>query len=141
MTTATRYWLFQIPGWVITIALLVGLRQSMDLPIWAGVGVMVLLVVKDAILYPFLKPGYERNVKTGIARLVGGRGVVKQTLEPEGFVQVAGELWMARASQGGQSIPAGTGILIEAADGMTLIVSEVNTSPHFADETRPGRRS
>ncbi len=63
MTTATRYWLFQIPGWVITIALLLGLRQSMDLPIWAGVGVMVLLVVKDAILYPFLKPGYERNVK------------------------------------------------------------------------------
>lgn len=128
MTTATRYWLFQIPGWVITITLLVGLAQSMDLPIWAGILVMALSVLKDAILYPFLKPGYERNVKTGIARLVGGRGVVKQTLDPEGFVQVAGELWMARASQGGQSIPAGTRVLIEASDGMTLIVSEAKSS-------------
>ena len=127
MTTATRYWLFQIPGWVITITLLFGLRQSMDLPIWAGVVVMALLVLKDAILYPFLKLGYERNVKTGIACLVGRRGVVKQTLQPEGFVQVAGELWMARASQGGQSIPAGTRVLIEASDGMTLIVSEANS--------------
>ena len=128
MTTATRYWLFQIPGWVITIALLVGLAQWMDLPIWAGILVMALSVLKDAILYPFLKPGYERNVKTGIARLVGGRGVVKQTLQPEGFVQVAGELWKARAGQDGQSIPTGTRVLIEAADGMTLIVSEVKSS-------------
>lgn len=128
MTTATRYWLFQIPGWVITIALLLGLMRSMDLPIWAGVLVMALSVLKDAILYPFLKLGYERNVKTGIARLVGGRGVVKQTLQPEGFVQVAGELWMARASQGGQPIPAGTRVLIEASDGMTLIVSEAKSS-------------
>ena len=141
MTTATRYWLFQIPGWIITIALLFGLRRWMDLPIWAGLVVMALLVLKDAILYPFLKPGYETDVKTGIARLVGGRGVVKQTLQPEGFVQVAGELWKARAGQGDQSIPAGTRILIEASDGMTLIVSEANSGPHFAGEARPGARS
>ena len=128
MTTATRYWLFQIPGWVITIALLLGLTRWMDLPIWAGVLVMALSVLKDAILYPFLKPGYERNVKTGVERLVGGRGVVKQTLQPEGFVQVAGELWKARAGRGGQPIPAGRRVLIEAADGMTLIVSEAKSS-------------
>ena len=113
----------------------------MDLPVWAGLVVMALVVLKDAILYPFLKLGYETDVKTGIARLVGGRGVVKQTLQPEGFVQVAGELWKARAGRGGQLIPAGTRILIEAADGMTLIVSEVNSSPHFGGETRPGARS
>ncbi len=100
----------------------------MDLPIWAGVVVVALLVLKDAILYPFLKLGYERDVKTGIERLFGGRGVVKQTLEPEGFVHVAGELWKARCGQGGRPIPAGTRILIEASDGMTLIVSEANAS-------------
>ena len=61
MTIATRYWLFQIPGFVITIAVLFGLRRWIDYPIWAGVLVMALLVVKDAILYPFLKPGYERG--------------------------------------------------------------------------------
>ena len=126
MTTATRYWLFQIPGWIITLALLFGLNRWMDLPIWAGVVVMVLLTIKDAILYPFLKAAYERDVKTGIARLIGGRGVVKQTLQPEGFVQVAGELWKARAAPAGQTIAAGTQVLIEAADGMTLIVSEVS---------------
>ena len=127
MTTATRYWLFQIPGWVITLALLFGLKRWMDLPIWAGVAVMALVVVKDAALYPFLKAGYETDVKTGIARLVGGRGVIKQTLEPEGFVQVAGELWKARAGRAGQTIAAGTRVSIEAADGMTLIVSEVSS--------------
>ena len=129
MTTATRYWLFQIPGWVITLALLFGLKQWVDFPIWAGVLVMVLLTIKDAMLYPFLKAAYERDVKTGIARLIGGRGVVKQTLEPEGFVQVAGELWKARAVRGARTIAAGTQVLIEAADGMTLIVSEAGGSP------------
>ncbi len=135
MTTATRYWLFQIPGLVITIALLFGLRQWVDFPIWAGVAVMALLVVKDAILYPFLKPGYERDVKTGIARLVGGRGIVKQTLEPEGFIQIAGELWKARAARGDRTIVAGSRVLIRAADGMTLIVSEVNTARRAQDAT------
>ena len=67
-------------------------------------------------------------MKTGIARLIGGRGVVKQTLEPEGFVQVAGELWKARAVRGARTIAAGTPVSIDAADGMTLIVSEVSAS-------------
>ncbi len=129
MTIATRYWLFQIPGFVITIAVLFGLRRWIDYPIWAGVLVMALLVVKDAILYPFLKPGYERDVKTGIARLVGSQGIVKQTLQPDGFIQIAGELWKARASQGGGSIPVGVRVSIDSADGMTLIVSEANPSP------------
>ena len=129
MTIATRYWLFQIPGFVITIAVLFGLRRWIDYPIWAGVLVMALLVVKDAILYPFLKPGYERDVKTGIARLVGSQGIVKQTLQPDGFIQIAGELWKARASQDGGSIPVGVRVSIDSADGMTLIVSEANPSP------------
>ncbi len=128
MTTATRYWLFQIPGFVITIAVLFGLRRWIDYPIWTGVLVMALLVVKDAILYPFLKLGYERDAKTGIARLVGSQGIVKQRLEPDGFIQIAGELWTARAGRGVQAIPTGTQVYIESADGMTLIVSEAKTS-------------
>jgi membrane-bound serine protease (ClpP class) len=93
------------------------------MPLWAAGAVIALLVVKDFVLYPFLKVGYETKEKSGIERLIGEPAVVKQRLDPEGYVLVHGELWKARAAQPGLSFELGTRVCIEAAEGMLLLVS------------------
>ena len=122
MTTWSRYWLFQIPGWALTGVVLLLLRQWIDISLAVVFGLLALVVIKDFLLYPFLRSAYDTRVKTGIAQLIGSQGVVKQDLDPEGFLLVRGELWKARLKPNHRAAPKGTEVRIEAADGMTLIV-------------------
>jgi membrane protein implicated in regulation of membrane protease activity len=128
MTTFQRYMLFQVPGWVIDIAVLAALIEWWKLPLWAAVGIFTLLVVKDFVLYPFLRVGYETKERSGIERLIGERGVVKQRLDPEGYVLVHGELWKARQALPGEHLAPGTRVRVAAFDGMLLLVEPVGQS-------------
>jgi membrane-bound serine protease (ClpP class) len=61
-------------------------------------------------------------VVTGESELVGQIGVVRETLDPEGFVFVHGELWRARTD--GESVPPGETVRVEGLDeGLTLKVA------------------
>jgi membrane-bound serine protease (ClpP class) len=61
-------------------------------------------------------------VVTGESELVGQIGVVRETLDPEGFVFVHGELWRARTN--GLSVPPGETVRVEGLDeGLTLRVA------------------
>ena len=125
MSTVTRYWLLQIPGWVLLILVLVLAHDRFDLPAWVGGIILLLWVAKDAILYPSLKPGYETGVKTGSERLVGLIGIARQDLGPDGYVLVNGELWKAVADPPDTPIPAGADVRVNAARGMLLSVARV----------------
>lgn len=131
MSTLTRYWLLQIPGWILLILVLGLAHNRFDLPAWVGGIILLLWVVKDAILYPFLKRGYETGVKTGSERLVGLIGIAKQALGPDGYVLVNGELWKAVAYPPDTPIPAGADVLVNAAQGMLLTVTRVQPPDRF----------
>ena len=61
-------------------------------------------------------------VVTGESELVGQIGVVREALDPEGFVFVHGELWRARTEGG--SVPPGETVRVEGLDdGLTLKVA------------------
>jgi membrane-bound serine protease (ClpP class) len=61
-------------------------------------------------------------VVTGESELVGQIGVVREALDPEGFVFVHGELWRARTE--GESVPPGETVRVEGLDeGLTLKVA------------------
>jgi membrane protein implicated in regulation of membrane protease activity len=122
MTTFHRYMLLQIPGMLIDIAVLAALIEWWNLPLWAAVGIFGLLVLKDLALYPFLRVGYETKEKSGVERLIGERGVVKQRLDPEGYVLVHGELWKARPARPGHPLDPGTRVRVAAFEGMLLLV-------------------
>ena len=92
---------------------------------------MLLWVAKDAILYPFLKPGYETRVKTGSERLVGLIGIAKQDLGPDGYVLVNGELWKAVADPPDTPIPTGADVRVNAAHDMLLTVARVRPPDCF----------
>ena len=123
MTTWQRYVLLQIPGGVLTAALLAGLHHWMGLPFWLAVSLFLLYVAKDFALYPFLRRAYETNTTTVIEQLVGIRGKATESLDPQGYVEVRGELWQASAAPGNQPIPPGARIRVQAARDMTLIVT------------------
>jgi membrane protein implicated in regulation of membrane protease activity len=124
--TRTRYFLLQIPGWVVVGALLAALHRWLGIPLWIAVAVWVIYVLKDFVLYPYLRLAYHTHSPSGAERLIGQVGVARQALEPggpEGYVQIAGELWQARASGQSKAVPAGGRIRIAGAEGLVLIVS------------------
>ena len=61
-------------------------------------------------------------IVTGTSELIGQVGVVRQALDPEGFVFVHGELWRARTT--GDSVPPGEPVRVEGLDdALTLTVA------------------
>ena len=98
MKTFHKYLLLQIPGWIVWGLILVWAYLSLQLPLWTGGVLWCLAVVKDFVLYPFVRSAYESDAKTGAERLVGAGGKVQRTINlkgPKGYVRVNGELWRA----------------------------------------------
>jgi membrane-bound serine protease (ClpP class) len=70
----------------------------------------------------------RRPATTGKEELVGQMGVVRQALDPNGFVFVHGELWQAHT--GGETLEPGTPVHVDAIeDGLVLDVSRVEPAP------------
>ena len=122
MRTLTRYYLFQIPGWILAGALVAVLHAWLGLPVWAALAVLGVVVLKDVIFYPVLRKAYQLEA-SGAARLVGLRGVTRDSLDPTGYVYVHGELWRARIESGADAIPAGSEVKVVRGDRMTLTVA------------------
>ena len=122
MRTVTRYYLFQIPGWLLAAALVTVLHAWLGVPMWAALTIVGVVVVKDVVCYPFLRKAYQLEAG-GAAQLVGLRGVARDTLDPAGYVYVRGELWRARVEAGADAIPAGAEVRVVQGHRMTLTVA------------------
>ena len=118
-----RYQLFQIPGWILAALLLGALHRWLALPLEFAIGLFVLYVAKDFIIYPYVRKAYEPHNKTGAELLIGCVGLTKQRLDPEGYVQVKGELWRAVADPPSRPIPPGQPVRIQAVSDFTLVVT------------------
>ncbi|MCH7895639.1 MAG: NfeD family protein [candidate division NC10 bacterium] len=118
----TKYLLIQTPGWILVAVGLWGLRQWIDLPLWAAFGLFLLWVVKDLILFPLLRPIYESGGKGGANRLIGAKGIAEEPLAPSGYIRVGGELWRAEAMGTDKPIPPGSRVRVLAIRGLTLLI-------------------
>jgi membrane protein implicated in regulation of membrane protease activity len=79
-------------------------------------------MLKDWILYPWLRSAYEVSTRTGSKTLIGYKGVAESHLAPEGLIRVRGELWRAVAIPRDLTIQTGIAVEIIDADGMTVFV-------------------
>ena len=123
--TRTRYFLLQIPGWVLAAILLGMLHRWFSLPWWAAVAGWILFFIKDCVLYPYLKKAYETESPSGADRLVGELGTVTRTLQPDGYIRIGGELWQARVQDDSGKVPIGSKVRVLKAEGILLIVEEI----------------
>ena len=122
-----KYLLFQVPGWLVAGTLAWAARGWFGLPDWAAVTAVVLWVLKDFVLFPFLRVAYEPHDGRD-RRLLGSRATAADTLAPEGFVRVGSELWRAHA-RGGVRIEAGARVRVHEVQGLTLVVDAEPPSP------------
>jgi len=98
-----------------------GSAYQVSLPVALAIAAFFALFVGFA-LAKALAARRERP-RTGQEELVGQVGLVRDTLDPDGFVFVHGELWRAR-SHDGETIPAGSSVKVEAlAGGLVLEVT------------------
>jgi len=118
----TKYLLMQIPGWILVVVALWFFRRWVDFPVWAAVGVVLLWVIKDILLYPFLRPVFESGRKSGVDRLIGAEGIAADRLAPSGYVRVGNELWRAEVLEADEPIPEGSRVRIRAVRGLTLLI-------------------
>jgi len=79
-------------------------------------------MLKDWILYPWLRSAYQVSTRTGSKTLIGFRGVAESQLAPEGLIRVRGELWRAVAIPRDLVIRTGIAVEIIDTDGMTVFV-------------------
>lgn len=126
MSTLTKYLLFQVPGWVLAAIILAALAYWIGIPRWVALALFLLWVVKDLIIYRFLKSAYESGVKTGVDQLIGAQGVAQEDLAPNGYIRVRGELWRAETKSKNDPIPSGSKVRVIGAQGAALIVETEN---------------
>ena len=79
---------------------------------------LLVWIVKDALLFPFMRRFYE--AEPAGRGMIGESGTVVSELAPEGLVRVRGELWKARAEE---EIPAGARVRVRDLEGLTLLVA------------------
>jgi len=117
-----RYALFQIPGLVLLISILILVRWWVDFPSWVFWGAIFIWMAKDAVLFPFVWRAYDRSHLRSLHSLVGSEGVVEQRLAPSGYIRVHGELWQAEMIREGPPIEKGEGVQVKGIRGLVLLV-------------------
>ena len=76
----------------------------------------------------------ETHVRTGSEEMVGSVAEVRSTLDPEGQVWSGGTLWSARLADGAASARPGDRVVIEAVDGLTLVVRPEQAAAQTAEQ-------
>jgi len=117
-----RYALLQIPELILII---IGLRLVLiwfDLADWLFWIIILMMVIKDIILFPFLWRAYDWDNPKNTNSLLGVRGIARERLAPNGYIFINGELWMAELAEEEIIIEKDEPVIVTGVQGLTLIV-------------------
>jgi membrane protein implicated in regulation of membrane protease activity len=92
-------------------------------------------MLKDWVLYPWLRSAYEASTRTGSKTLIGYKGVAESHLAPEGLIRVRGELWRAVAIPCDLVIQTGVAVEVIDAEGMTVFVRPLTADSSSRDSS------
>jgi membrane protein implicated in regulation of membrane protease activity len=117
-----RYVLLMIPGTIVLTLILFLIRHWVAVPAWFFWVFISIWIVKDVVMFPFVWRSHDTR-RPGISRsMIGERGIVKECLDPSGYIQVAGELWWAEKSDEGPPIKEGEFVRVQKIEGLKLYV-------------------
>ena len=77
----------------------------------------------------------DNPIRSGTEEMIGAVAEARSTIDPEGQVWMQGTLWAARLSNPGSPVRLGDRVLVEAVDGLTLVVS---AEPGAAEQSKEG---
>ena len=117
----TYYTLLQIPEFFLLALILYGLYQWYGIQVWILTLIAVGWIVKDVILFFFVRSAYEMKKHTHDPRTKGATGITIESLDLLGYVEVNGELWQAKSAEK-KMIPAGEKVEVVDRQGLLLVV-------------------
>jgi membrane protein implicated in regulation of membrane protease activity len=118
-----RYALIQLPGTVLLfLAILLVNEWWVAVPLWLGLLIVGLSIVKDLVLFPFLWRSYAGGDPGDPSSIIGRRGIVIGRLDPEGYVRVHGELWWAEIVENDRPVTEGRRVTVTGVSGLKLYV-------------------
>jgi membrane protein implicated in regulation of membrane protease activity len=120
--TLFKYALAQIPEIVIFVVVVLVLQRWLDLSTRLVTLLIAVWVLKDILLFPWLRRSFEEGRPEDAQPMIGARGVAKDPLDPDGYVWIRGELWRAELVEGHPPIEAGESLKVEDVRGLTLLV-------------------
>ena len=117
-----RYALYQIPDMAILVLVLSVLHHWVGLSLGLFIGLVGLWMVKYVLVFSFVWRAYDKPLPGDVTSLIGTQGIAEELLDPSGYIRVHGELWRAEVIGKTMAIEKGQAVLIERADGLTLLV-------------------
>ena len=117
------YVLLELGELLLLTILLVVISRFIHIPLWIAIAIPAGKLLKFIVVYPFVRRSIKQPALSGMESLIGRRGLTVETLDPEGYVNIRGELW--RAVSDGNSIPAGAQVEVCALDRAKLVVRAV----------------
>lgn len=121
-----RYILLQIPELILIVIGLNLIQIWFELADWLFWVIILVMVIKDIILFPFLWRAYDWDNPQNTNPLLGVRGVTRERLAPNGYIFINGELWMAEPADEGAIIEKDEEVIVTGARGLTLYVQPSN---------------
>jgi membrane-bound ClpP family serine protease len=122
-----RYILLSIPALVLVIIGLILAQRWITIPLWLSVTIILVWIIKDAFLFPFVWRAYDWNRPAKFRSMIGKQGITRQRLAPSGYVLVQGELWKAECEEADQSIESGKLVRVVKMEGLKLYVEAGGT--------------
>lgn len=126
---ALRYALFQLPELGLAATVLV-LAVGAD---WVArstaIAVLAAWVVKDVVLFPFVRQAYAPHDGRLPRDPRGQVGIAPDGVGDEGYVRLGPERWRARRSPTSGPITPGSAVRVIALHGLTLEVEACPTGP------------
>jgi membrane-bound ClpP family serine protease len=123
MRSIRVYVLLELGEILAVVILIIVLAQFVRIPLWVAVAIPAGKLLKFILVYPSVRRSGKQPVAVGIESLLGKRGLVVDPLDPEGYVNIRGELWRARSADA--PIPAGAEIEVCGLDRSRLMVRNV----------------
>jgi membrane protein implicated in regulation of membrane protease activity len=101
------------------------LQQWGKISLWLALLFIGIWLLKDIVMYPFVKNAFKPQQQKNNRSLIGLKGVAEDDLAPLGYIRVGDELWKARAAKNGMQISKGDVVIVEREEGLTLLVRKV----------------
>ena len=82
--------------------------------------IYIVLMIVAGYCYFVMFQSMRTKAKTGLEAMIGEEALVVEDIDPQGTVEVKGEIWTATAR--GEKIAMGEKVRIKVAKGMVLVV-------------------
>lgn len=124
MRSIRTYVALELAELLAIILLIIVIAQFIRIPLWLAIAIPAGKLLKFILVYPAVRRTGKQPVATGLESLLSKRGVVVDPLDPEGYVEIRGELWRARSA--GPPLPAGAEVEVCGLDKTRLLVKEAS---------------